>query len=170
MAVKQDVLLALMLLLISPQMARLGSASPPDVTARDAGQAVARAEVAGERTFVQIRDAEHEGGNVTDLSVRFNIALGLLDGARAFVDEGLYGQAVASADNASELFRNIGGDAQALELQAAAEASNARIEVLLTAPIVVILITIISYFVIRLWRRRQIGRTLEMGIEEVKGA
>jgi hypothetical protein len=169
-AVKRAVLLALMLLLISTQKARPGSASPPDATTRDAAQAIAEAEAAGERAFVQIQDAEHEGGNVTTLAVRFNGALELLDGARAFADEGLYGQAVASANNASGLFSAIGGDAQALGLQMAAEESNARIEVLLAAPIAVILMTLISYYAIRLWRRRQIGRTLEMGIGEVKEA
>jgi hypothetical protein len=170
MAVKQGVLLALMLLLISTQVAHPGPASTPDVTARGAEQAIAEAEAVGERTFVQMGDAEREGGNVTDLAARFNGALNLIDGARAFADEGLYGQAIASADNASELFSAIGRDAQALGLQAAAESSNARIEVLLVSPIAVILITLIAYYAIRLWRRRQIGRTLEMGIEEVKGA
>lgn len=168
MAVKRGTLLALMLLLISIQIARPGFASPPDATQGDASIAITTAEASGERAFGQIRDAEREGGNVTALSVRFNGALELLDEARAFMDEGLYGQAIASANGANELFSAIDREGLSLELQAAAEASNRRIEVLLTAPIIAILITLISYYVIRLWRKRQIGRILEMEIREAE--
>ena len=161
-------LLALILLLVIVQTAGLGSGGPKalDVSRADADAAIAAAGTAGQQAFLKIRAADQEGGNVTTLATRFNEALELLTKARAFMDEGLPDRAVTSAEGAQGIFEAVGGEAGVLTMQAVADASTRRTAVLLAAPIAVILTTVISYFLIRIWQTRRIEQTMEMEIKE----
>lgn len=161
-------LLALIVLLVFAQTAESGSAGCKalDASRLDAEAAITAAEASSQEAFLRIQGADGEGGNVTAIAERFNEALGLLDRARVFMDEGLLDQAVTSAEGAQGVFRSVGSEAEVLRIQAAADASTRRITVLLTAPVVVILITVSSYVLIRVWQRRRIERTMEMEIRE----
>jgi len=156
--------------LVTAQTAALGSGGlePLSASRTDAEAAIVAAEVLGQQAFLKIRAANQEGGNVTALATRFNEALDLLTEAKVFMDMGLPDRALGSAEGARGVFEALGGEARVLTMQAAADASTKRIAVLLVAPVAVILTTVISYFLIRIWQRRRIEQTMEMEIQEAE--
>lgn len=158
----------LLLVLASATISRSNASGILGFSQQDARGAIAVAELSGQEAFVEIQTADREGGDVTSLASGFNEALEMLDRAKALMDEGLYDQAITTAEGAQQLFVAIGNDAAVLQMRAAAEASNKRMIILLAAPIVVISITLSSYFLIRLWRKRGIERTLEMEVRETE--
>lgn len=160
--------LMLLLVLANVTVSRSDVSHILDISQKDAKGAIAAAEASAQEVFVQIRAADREGGNVTALAGRFNEALEMLDKAKAFMDEGLNDQAITTAEGAQQLFDAIGHDATVLQIRAAAEASNKMMIILLVAPIVVISITLLSYFLIRLWRRRGLERIMEMEVKEAE--
>lgn len=168
MVSRPALLLALILLLVFAQTGESSSAGPEalDASRRDAEAAITAAQVSSQEAFLQIKGANQEGGNVTALAGRFNEALELLDRAKVLMDEGLLDQAVASAESAEGLFKAVGSEGEVLRVQAAADASTWRTAVLLAAPVAVILITVFSYVLIRVWQRRRMERTMEMEIRE----
>ena len=157
---------ALMLLMVLAN-ATISRSDISSASGQDAGGAIAAAESSAQEAFEQIKAPDREGGNVTTLASRFNEALEMLDRAKAYADGGLDDLAITTAEIAQQLFDAIGSEAIILQGQAEAEASSERTIILIAAPIVVISITLFSYFLIRLWQRRRIERTLEM---EVKAA
>jgi hypothetical protein len=72
------------------------------------------------------------------------------------------------AQEASQLFNAISIDAVELQKRAAEEASNRRTFAILSAPVAIISITLISYFSIMFWRKRSVRRIMEMKVEEVR--
>lgn len=164
------VLLASILLMLSSQTAESGCAVPNsfDASRRDAEAAIATAQAYSEEAFLEIREADRVGGNVTALAVRFDEALELVDRARMFIEEGLADEAVISAESAQSIFKGLGSEAEFLGIQAATEASARRTAVLLAAPLIVTLMTVLSYLLIRSWQRRSIERTMEMEVREAE--
>lgn len=161
MAQKKVLYLALLLALAS-----LASACSADPTSEK--ESISEAEASSREAFLKIREADSEGGNVSALAERFNRALELLEEARALANGTSYEQASALAQEASQLFNAISIDAVELQKRAAEEASNRRTFLILSAPVAIISITLISYFSIMFWRKRSVRRIMEMKVEEVR--
>ena len=170
MVPRSAVLLASILLLVSSQIAESSYAGPKafDASRQDAEAAIAAAQAYSEEAFLHIHEVDRVGGNVTALAVRFNEALELVDRARMFIGDGLANEAVISAESAQGIFKGLGSEAEVLGIQAASEASARRTAVLLAAPVIVTLMTVLSYLLIRSWQRRRMERTMEMEVREAE--
>ncbi|MEM2884721.1 MAG: hypothetical protein QXF24_01365 [Thermoproteota archaeon] len=147
--------------------ASLGSAFPAgQATKQEAMEAISAAEESSKGTFLLIKEADREGGNVSALAKRFNAALELLDQARALEAESLHEQASALAQEAERLFDAIGGDAVALRERAAEDASKRRTAAILGAPFAAAIIALLAYFLARFWQKSRIRKVMGMRVEE----